>query len=129
MKRRYDIAIAAAATIAGSGLQICSHLFDATHFSTGLFWWSMAPYLLALGLLAAAPPFVLAGALVDILGADIATYLSVHVWPTGSTAGLAYLFMPFWNSVIFLPGGAFVGWIVGEIFREPRALTRSRRFD
>ena len=129
MRRRYDLAIAAAATIIGFGLHIWNHLFDATDFSAGFLLWSMAPYLLALGLLAPASRFVLAGAVVAILGSDLFTHISVHVWPTSSTAGLNYLFMPFWNSVIFLPGGAFIGWIIGEIFGEPRPLHRSRRFD
>jgi hypothetical protein len=125
--RRHDIAVAAAATFAGLAMHLWAQLSGSTHFSPGFLLWSITPYLIAAGLLCTAPRFVLAGALLAILAADTWTYLSVHVWPNSSTVGLLYVFMPFWNIVMFLPAGAVAGWILGMILRGTRPAPGGRR--
>lgn len=52
------------------------------------------------------------GALAVPVLIDLMTFFSVFVSPQGSTAGLAMLFTPLWNLLVFVPLGAAVGrWV------------------
>jgi len=41
---------------------------------------------------------------------DLFTYYSVFIKPGSSTASLALLWIPIWNTVIFLPLGLLIGF-------------------
>ena len=72
--------------------------------SLAFFLWGIVPYLLclvvAMSSKSAVPAF--AGALVALLF-DLLAHYQVFVHPTSSTAGLALLFTPLWNTLVFSP--------------------------
>jgi hypothetical protein len=84
-----------------------------SEFSLGSFLYSCAPYVLVtLVILFARTPFpgLVGGA--AALTIDLMTYWSVFISPTSSNVGLALLWMPLWNLLIFVPLGIGVGWLI-----------------
>jgi hypothetical protein len=81
--------------------------------SPGFFLWGIFPYLLclvvAMSSKSAVPAF--AGAVVALLF-DLLAHYQVFVHPTSSTAGLALLFTPLWNTLVFSPLAILVIWLI-----------------
>lgn len=59
-------------------------------------------------------------ALVLMLLADFAAFLSVFVWPTDAQAGLVLLFMPLWNLLIVTPVALLSTALVRWVYRRVR---------
>ena len=47
-----------------------------------------------------------------ILGADILLRIQVLYFPGSSTDSIAFLTMPFWQTVVIMPFGFLLGWVV-----------------
>jgi hypothetical protein len=81
--------------------------------SLGFFLWGIVPYLLclvvAMSSKSAVPAF--AGAVVALLF-DLLAHYQVFVHPTSSTAGLALLFTPLWNTLVFSPLAILLFWLI-----------------
>jgi hypothetical protein len=77
----------------------------------GFLFWSLVPYALCLivAALSASSIPALAGAIVALLF-DLGAHNDVFVHPTSSTAGLALLFVPLWNTLVFVPLAMFAAW-------------------
>jgi chromate transport protein ChrA len=52
----------------------------------------------------------IAGAIVALLF-DLVTHYDAFVNPKGSTAALALIFVPLWNTLVFSPVAIFVAWL------------------
>ncbi len=103
---------AIALTIAALLLHGYEQLVKSSAPSIGWLLWAMLPYALCVAVLAksrSALPATL-GALVA-LAWDIRTYYSVFVHPTSSTAALAMIVMPLWNTLLFVPAAMLVAWL------------------
>jgi len=73
-------------------------------FSVGFFLWSLTPYALCLivAWFSVSSIPAVAGAVIALLF-DFDAHNHVFVNPTSSTAGLALLFVPLWNTLVFAP--------------------------
>jgi len=82
-------------------------------FYLGFFLWPLAPYALCLivACLSASSIPAVAGAVTALLF-DLVAHNDVFVHPTNSTAGLALLFVPLWNTLVFSPLAIFGAWLV-----------------
>lgn len=81
--------------------------------SLGFFLWPLTPYALCLvvaGVSISSIPAV-AGALTALLF-DLDAHNHVFVHPTSSTAGLALLFVPLWNLLVFSPLAMLGTWLL-----------------
>lgn len=78
----------------------------------GLFLWLMVPYGLCsfLSAFAALRTPAIAGAALA-LAADLLTHFSLLVDPQGSTASVALIFVPLWNTVLLVPVATLVAWL------------------
>jgi hypothetical protein len=84
---------------------------------TLLMLWPSVPYaLLAWLVFLIKTPWILLGVTMCFLGLDVLSSMSM-LQPTGSTAGLAAVFMPLWQLVIILPGGIALDWILRWAYR------------
>jgi hypothetical protein len=85
-------------------------------FGGALWWftWAMTPYALSLAISsfpATRAPSIAGGLLA--LALDFLLHYELFVeTPKGSTAGLALVFLPFWNNVVFVPVGTLVAWAI-----------------
>ena len=61
--------------------------------------------------------FVLVALLVDLW-----VFHSVFINPTSSTAGLAMIWFPLWNMLIFVPAATWIAWL---IHRRRRAIAQA----
>jgi len=75
--------------------------------------WSLTPYALCLFVSAfpATRMPAVAGAVVALAFDSIAHY-DVFVNPKGSTAALALVFVPLWNTIVFSPLAILIAWLV-----------------
>ena len=105
------------------------HIYTATKASTnsidafgvGLIIWSWVPYLIcALLTLPDGKYFSAIGGAYTILLVDIMMSYSLFTGLGGSTAGIGVLFMPFWNIVLFMPLGMFIGSKIKRRLGEER---------
>ena len=82
-------------------------------FSIGFFLWPLTPYALCLivACVSASSIPAVAGAVTALLF-DLVAHTDVFVHPTSSTAGLALLFVPLWNTLVFSPLAMFGAWLV-----------------
>jgi hypothetical protein len=105
--------IATALIAFGFILHTYEHMIEAERFSVALWLWSLAPYIVATIILVRfRHAHAATGALVVPIPLDLMTFFSVFVSPQSSTAGLAMLFTPLWNLLMFVPLGAAVGrWV------------------
>ena len=72
---------------------------------TWFFFWSMLPYVVCVVLTVLSRTAVLTiAATAVVLLLDTLTHYEVFVNPRGSTAALALLWTPLWNTIIFVPG-------------------------
>ncbi len=79
----------------------------------GLIVWAWLPYLVCL-LLAVGkrnPLMPLCGALLPLF-LDLMTYYLVFINPTSSTAAIAWVVMPLWNLILFMPFGLLTGFLI-----------------
>jgi hypothetical protein len=99
-------------------LAFALHLYEnlylrAGEFSIGFILWPITPFVLCLVIscfrgthLAA-----IAGSVVALCF-DLLAHYQVFIHPTSSTAGLALLFAPLWNTLVFSPIAIFIAWLV-----------------
>jgi hypothetical protein len=88
-------------------------LHDFDLFMVGTFLWSLAPYALCLVVAALSASAIPAGAGAAIaLIFDLNAHNFVFVNPTSSTAGLALLFVPLWNLLVYSPAAILVAWLI-----------------
>lgn len=82
-------------------------------FSAGWLLWALTPYLvcMAASCFPATHVPAVVGALVALAFDSLAHY-EVFVNPKSSTAGLALLFVPLWNSIVFAPIGMLISWLI-----------------
>lgn len=82
-------------------------------FSIGFLLWPLTPYVLCLAISCIRGTHLasIAGA-VAALCFDLFAHYTVFVRPTSSTAGLALLFAPLWNTLVFSPIATFIAWLV-----------------
>ena len=77
-----------------------------------LLLWPSVPYLLLAWLVGVIKtPWVLYGITVIVLGTDVLNGVAM-LHPTGSTAGLAAVFLPLWQITVFLPGAIVLDWFI-----------------
>lgn len=120
------------ATVAVLILGMLLHFFTASvkaegglsSFSANLMFMAWVPYVVvAVVFIFVKNAMVPLGGALAAFGIDTAVYLSVFVWPQGSTAPLALLFMPYWNLLLFVPIGMLVGWGISKyLWRKQSAL-------
>jgi hypothetical protein len=81
--------------------------------SLGFFLWSLTPYVLCLivATVSASSIPAVAGAVTAFLF-DLDAHNHVFVHPTSSTAGLALLFVPLWNTLVFSPVAMLGAWLL-----------------
>jgi len=48
---------------------------------------------------------------------DILIHVEVFISPPGSTAAVGLVFMPLWNSVLVIPIGCSVGWVIEKYYK------------
>ena len=82
-------------------------------FRYGWVLWALIPYLVCTAISCFRPVRwpALAGAL-TALGFDALVHYDVFINPQSSTAGLALLFIPLWNTIAFAPLAIFVAWLL-----------------
>jgi hypothetical protein len=93
---------------------------DLNFFMVGTFLWSLAPYAVCLvvaALSASAIPAA-AGAITALLF-DLNAHNLVFVNPTSSTAGLALLFVPLWNLLVYSPAAMLIAWLILRLRPKP----------
>lgn len=97
----------------GFALHTYEHTVEAERFSVAFWLWSLSPYIVAAIILARfRNAHAAVGALTVPILLDLMTFFSVFVSPQSSTAGLAMIFTPLWNLLVFVPLGAFMGrWV------------------
>jgi hypothetical protein len=107
-------------------LALALHLYENLAKSSGPFsfgWlvWALVPYGLALVLscFATTRTAVVAGAAIALV-IDAWTHYEVFIEPKGSTAALALIWMPLWNTIIVVPLATFVARLVMR-HRQPVA--------
>jgi hypothetical protein len=109
--------------VLGAALHGYEHLYKSSSDSSmGFLLWSMVPYLLCL-LLSAFPAVrtsVIAGAVLALVF-DVWGHYSVFVDPQSSTAALALLFIPLWSSIVVVPVGTLIAWLVARGRRNANA--------
>jgi hypothetical protein len=91
--------------------------------SLGFFLWGLTPYALCLfvAMSSNSPAPATAGAVIALLF-DLLTHYEVFVNPTSSTAALALIFAPLWNTLVFAPLTIF---ITGQIIRRRTRLNET----
>ena len=101
-----------------AGVAVALHLYEnlvkgTGPFSLAWFAWATFPYALALAISCVRPVkrAATAGAVAALL-VDLWAHHSVFVAPGGSTASLALLFAPLWNSLIVVPVGTWAAWLI-----------------
>jgi hypothetical protein len=97
----------------GVVLHTYEHAIEVERFSVAIWLWSLSPYIVATKILVRfRHAHAATGALAVPVLLDVMTFFSVFVSPKGSTAGLAMLFTPLWNRLVFVPLGAAMGrWV------------------
>lgn len=53
-----------------------------------------------------------------ILGVDLAIRIQVIFFPDSSTDSIALLMMPFWQSVLIMPIGFLLGWMIEKLINK-----------
>ncbi len=101
-----------------AALAVALHVYEnllksSGEFSPGALVWASMPYALCLVVssYSATRLAAIAGALVA-LSFDLLAYYAVFVNPTSSTAALALLFVPLWNTFVFAPVATGATWLL-----------------
>jgi len=107
-------------------LALALHLYENLAKSSGAFsygWliWALVPYVLVLALscFANTRTAVIAGAVIALV-IDAWTHYEVFIEPKGSTAALALIWIPLWNTIIVIPLATFIARLVMR-HRQPVA--------
>jgi len=103
-------------SVLGVGLYAYVHAF--TEIAVGWWLWAAAPYIACLGAscFVATHRAAIAGAATAII---FDAYVHYSVWTSkSSTAVLAYIYGPLWNTLVFVPIAILVAWLV---LRQRRA--------
>jgi len=111
-----------ALSLAAAALHLYENAVLASGFSWGWWLWQMMPYAIVLLLarfsrlgIALVPGAALA------LAIDLWTHYAVFVAPTSSTAALAVIWMPIWNTVVIVPVATGISWLIAWAWRKNRA--------
>lgn len=93
-------------------------------YSTSLMYMAWVPYVVCGVVIAFSKNSIVPlGGAVAALVMDTVIFLSVFVWPQGSTGSIALIFMPYWNLLFFVPVGMLIGWVVNKYWlRRQHAL-------
>lgn len=112
--------VAASFVAFGFVLHTYIHAVEAEQFSIYFWLFTMSPYIAAAVILVRfRHAHATIGALVVPIVVDLLTFHDVFVAPTGSTAGLAYIFTPLWSLFVFVPIGAAIGrWVRNRLERS-----------
>jgi len=103
--------------VLGAALGLALHGYEqasrADTLAVGWLLWALVPY--ALGLAVSRVPALrlpaIAGVAVVLLF-DLYVHYAVFVHPTSSTAALALIFAPIWNTLVFGPVAMVLAWLV-----------------
>lgn len=80
--------------------------------------WAALPYgIYALAAMKAGTGATIGGGLL-ILGVDLLIRVQVAFFPGSSTDSIALLIMPFWQSVVIMPVGFLLGWLVEKMIHR-----------
>lgn len=93
-------------------LHMYEHSLGSSEISFAWVLWPLLPYVMCLAVSTAAPTRLpaIAGA-VTALGFDAIAHYDVFISPKGSTAALALLFVPLWNTLVFAPLAMLAAWL------------------
>ena len=119
MKRLRGAYLAALAPILlGIGLHLYEHVaLSDTGFSPAFFLWAATPYGLCLaGLALRWQPLAIGFAATVALASDLVAHYSVFVHPTSSTAPLILLFMPLYNTLLWIPAALLLAHLLRRRF-------------
>jgi hypothetical protein len=108
---------ALAPILLGIGLHLYEHAaLSDNGFSPGFFLWSVLPYGVCIaGLTMAWNPLSLAFAATVALVFDLFAHYSVFVHPTSSTAPLVLLFMPIYDTVLWIPAAMLLAHLARRL--------------
>lgn len=116
--RKTAIARPHLSVVAVAALGVALHAYETFWLASdgpgfGFFLWALVPYamclVVAMASKSAIPAF--AGAVIALLF-DLIAHYQVFVHPTSSTAALALIFTPIWNTLIFSPIVMVLAWLV-----------------
>jgi hypothetical protein len=112
MRGAYSAALAP--ILLGIGLHLYEHAaLSDNGFSPAFFLWAVMPYGLCMaGLVLRRQPLAVGFAATVALAADAIAHYSVFVHPTSSTAPLILLFMPLYNTLLWIPGALLLAYLV-----------------
>ena len=98
----------------GIGLHLYEHAaLSDNGFSPAFFLWAAMPYGLCLTALALRrQPLSIGFAATVALAADVVAHYSVFFHPTSSTAPLILLFMPLYNTLLWMPAALLLAHLV-----------------
>lgn len=96
----------------GIGLYIKFGLFDSDNFRPGWMLWAATPYIVCIALSCFAP--IRTPATVGVIAALLFDcYVHYGVYHShSSTAAIAYVWSPLWNTLIVVPVATFISWAV-----------------
>ena len=96
------------------GLHLYEHIsLSDNGFSPGFFLWAVMPYALCIAGLALWPhPLAIGFAATVALAGDFMAHYAVFIHPTSSTAPLILLFMPIYNTLLWIPAALLLAHLV-----------------
>jgi hypothetical protein len=103
-------------------LHLYENLAKASGFSYGWFVWALTPYVLvvALSSVPSTRTAAVAGGIVAVV-VDAWTHYEVFIAPKGSTAALALVWIPLWNTLLFVPIATWITFLVLRQRPSPNA--------
>jgi hypothetical protein len=95
-----------------AGIALYAYLNGFNDLFLGWLLWASVPYLFCIGVSCFAATRVAAiAAAVVALGFDV--FVHYLVWTSkSSTAAIAYIYSPLWNTMVFVPITLFIAWLV-----------------
>jgi hypothetical protein len=87
-------------------------------FALSVLVWNLIPVAIALVIYARGKHGAAWGWLVAIAVFASAVWISVAFLERGSTGAIAFLWIPVWSCLVVGPVGAFVGYLLGRLFRR-----------
>jgi hypothetical protein len=116
--RKTRVARPSISVVAVAALGAALHAYESFWLASGgpavgFFLWAVVPYAMCLVVAMASKSAIpaLAGAVVA-LAFDLLAHYEVFVHPTSSTAALALLFAPLWNTLVFSPIAILLTWLI-----------------
>lgn len=117
MKRKTSTNFEYAVIVAGVALIAVTEIKSGSP-SIWYFLWAALPYgIYYLAAMKAGTGATIGGGLL-ILGIDMLIRVQVAFFPGSSTDSIALLIMPFWQSVVIMPVGFLLGWLVEKMINR-----------